>query len=129
MEVLLVYEDCRREVTLAENSVKCIEAEFKKINPNIHLEGEGTHVLQRFSQKWNAYIDVSEGSQVAKGDKLTVVKKPPKNVSLLTLSVLCRVIELGRRRPVPFYLQKGTGQVPRRDLCPVPRFWLRIIVC
>ena len=61
------------------------------MNPNIRLEGEGTFVLQRFSQKWNAYIDVTEASQVLMGDKLTVVEKQPKKVSLFTsLSILCR---------------------------------------
>ena len=84
MEVLLVHEDCRREVTLVDISVKCIETEFQRINPNICLQGEGGYVLQRFSQKWNAYIDVTEASQVQKGDKLTVVEKQPKKVSFCT---------------------------------------------
>ncbi len=80
MDVLLVYEDCRREVTLVNNSLKSIEAQFKKINPNIELEPEGGYVLQRFSQKWDTFVDVTESSQVHKGDKLTVLEKQPKKV-------------------------------------------------
>ncbi len=75
MEVLLVYEDSVREVTLVNNSLMSIQDEFQKMNPKIQLEAGSGYVLKRFSQKWDTYVDVTESNPVQKGDKLAVSEK------------------------------------------------------
>lgn len=45
------------------------------------------YLLQKWSDKWGAYVDVTSEDEVHDGDKLTVVPKPDKSipVSILTM--------------------------------------------
>ena len=38
------------------------------------------YLLQKWSNKWGAYVDVSTADEVDDGDKLTVIPKPAKSI-------------------------------------------------
>jgi len=104
IEVLLVVEEQRRELTLTTgcNSFKKLEEEFQKLVPDVKIslsqcelesssqgledstppdsqpqgkKSSPTHVLQRYSTKWEVYVDVTEHSQMCNGDKLTILRR------------------------------------------------------
>ena len=44
-------------------------------------ESDRVYVLQKWSEKWKEYLDVSDSSEIATGDKLNVFFKQEKGVS------------------------------------------------
>ena len=90
MEVLIQFGEQRREVRLATGCdvLKTLETEFKKLSLSLEEVAPvvpGAHpvyTLQRFSSKWQTFVDVTDPSQVFDGDKLTVLEKKAKKVTL-----------------------------------------------
>ena len=89
MEVLLEVGESRREIRIVEGQdvAARIEDELRKtLAKDVKLTCRGNtsdtsssadeYVLQRWSQKWNTYVDV-EPSQVSNGDRISVVLRCP----------------------------------------------------
>ena len=83
MEVLLEYEGSRRQLRVNENTflINSVNEELRKIGARrtvelAGLDGSGRYLLQRWSSKWRAFVDVTELGEVVDGDRLTVVYKP-----------------------------------------------------
>ena len=88
MEVLLECVGSRREVAIkdGESFAEKIEGELgKALGRAVAVRGSETsrskdsadiYVLQRWSTKWGAFVDI-EPSQVVDGDKITAVLQTP----------------------------------------------------
>ena len=84
--VLFVFKSSRREVQLSPGRPVCdlLSDELKKAGHEATVcvsEAPGNakppvYILQRWSEKWQAFIDVSNESEIVDGDKLTVIPKP-----------------------------------------------------
>ena len=83
MEILLDIENSRssRAVVLpaeitANVFVTLMDAEFEKINENINLTGlSPSHVLMKWSKKWERYIIFDSVSELSEGDHVTAVAR------------------------------------------------------
>ena len=84
LEVLFEYSGSRivviTELTLL---VEAIESELSKLGveavvclSNTGIEGENVMLLQRFDNKWQAFLNVEELEEITNGDKITVTLKP-----------------------------------------------------
>ena len=92
MEVLIQFGEQWREVRLATGCdvLKTLETEFKKLAPNLSLSLEevapvvpGAHpvyTLQRFSSKWQTFVDVTDPSQFLMEITLQSWRKSPKRL-------------------------------------------------
>ena len=81
MEVLLVYGENKRELLLPQGSdaLQAIREEFQKLLPISSISKGEELMLQRFSKKWDTYIDITSASEICNGDEVTIcVKKPMK---------------------------------------------------
>ena len=84
--VLFVFKSSRREVQLSPGRPvwDLLSNELKKAGHEATVcvsEAPGNakppvYILQRWSEKWQAFIDVSNESEIVDGDKLTVIPKP-----------------------------------------------------
>ena len=88
VEILLEIDGSRKELTLIANResvVFAIERELGKLGKDGVLasfsssgkEGSSKKVyfLQRWAEEWNAFVDVTDVSQMANGDRLTVTRQ------------------------------------------------------
>uniref|UniRef100_A0A1X7VBF9 Uncharacterized protein n=1 Tax=Amphimedon queenslandica TaxID=400682 RepID=A0A1X7VBF9_AMPQE len=52
-------------------------------------------MLQRFSNKWDSYIDITSASEIRNGDKVTICEKKSMKATELTLKgkALCSKLE------------------------------------
>lgn len=86
-EILFEYMGSR--IVIEYDSVvslcKNIEGELRKFGVlgSVSLSSSESQslIVQRYSEKWCTFIDVSRISQIIKGDKVTVVPKPTAKVS------------------------------------------------
>ena len=85
MEVLLKYEGSCREILIPVESVDSTlvesvrEISGKEISICIGPERLGSgepHLLQRWSKKWDKFVDVISQSELSSGDRLRVILKP-----------------------------------------------------
>ena len=84
--VLLVFKSSRRELQLSPGRPVCdlLSDEIKKAGHEATVcvsEAPGNakpplYILQRWSEKWQPFLDVSNESEIVDGDKLTVIPKP-----------------------------------------------------
>ena len=88
LELLLEIGGSRREVSVPNNNIlQTIEEVLKKYNPkatiNFNVDHPNTdadkYSLQRWSLKWNDYIDVRRECEIKHGDKIKLTShyKPP----------------------------------------------------
>ena len=102
MELLFEYEGSRRRPnpTSSEAVVECVLEEIRKFDDKAFIllgsgaeKGDSTeqlacleYLLQKWSRKWGAYVDVTQLEEVEDGDKLTAIPKPTgdNSVSLQT---------------------------------------------
>ena len=49
------------------------------------------YILQRWSEKWNAFVDIKDASEVSAGDRLTVVSCPKTSTAMSNVSLGCVV--------------------------------------
>ena len=82
MDVLIVYGSNKREVVLPEggNVLEILQEEFKKIAPNVTFLSDSSNddssaILQRYSKKWDTFLDVTKASDICNGDKLTISER------------------------------------------------------
>ena len=83
--VLFEFEESRKELTISTYSVlSCIEDELKNrgfyepkilLSARCDVEVKGTFLLQKWCNKWGAYIDVESTDQLKEGDKISVVRQ------------------------------------------------------
>ena len=87
--VLLEVEGFRREVHIknGEDVLVCLERELGRIGKDVRLElsastdlqgssdvsTKGICRLQRWSEKWNCFVDITDACQIADGDKLITI--------------------------------------------------------
>lgn len=94
MEVLLVYKDSRRQLEVKKRDDVCnvVATALEKIGWHglvTVLEPEASsvcsvqcssttpvYILQRWSERWNAFVDIDRIDEIKDGDKLTVISKP-----------------------------------------------------
>ena len=84
MQVLFEYKGSRRQLSLSPYSVcDVVRDELVKLGlcpAPVKLSSEevasNEYLLQLWSSKWNAFIDVSNVSEIEDHDKLTVICKP-----------------------------------------------------
>ena len=98
MEVLLEYKSSRRQLQVNDRDSICelVERELKKTgwNGNITLgfpeacsaanrSGEQLpiYLLQRWSERWGMFIDVTTTKELKEGDRLTVIRKPKESAT------------------------------------------------
>ena len=111
MAVLLEYKGCKREINIANVPSACeaVARELKKLGKDALVaisrgecssststareDGRPVYVLQKWSSKWDTYVDVADVGEINAGDRLTVVAKPTgspqDSVSQKTCSVAC----------------------------------------
>ena len=97
MELLFEYQESRRRVNppSSEAVVECILEEIRKFDHKASLllgsankdddakpPADSEYVLQKWSQKWGVYIDVTKLEEVEDGDKLTAIPKPTRAYSV-----------------------------------------------
>ena len=95
MEVLLEYKNSRRALKVtAHHMLETVEKELIALGakrPVVELAGversqRGTHlILQRWSSKWEAYVDVSNVWDITEGDKLVVIPRPAASGARVSL--------------------------------------------
>ena len=95
--VLFVFKSSRRELQLSPGRAVCdlLSDELKKAGHEATVcvsEAPGNakppiYILQRWSEKWQAFLDVSNESEIVDGDKLTVIPKP--GLSPVSKHVFC----------------------------------------
>ena len=87
MEVLLeIGEDSRKELRIdKDNVVFAVEGElgqlgmdgilayFSCVRGEKHRSDKRVYILQRWSEKWENFVDVTDVEQIKDGDRLTVV--------------------------------------------------------
>ncbi len=80
MEVLVEYGEVRQVVKLSdEDSLETIQREFQKIDENITLCGsKNSFSLQKWSKKFNCFVNLNDVADFQDGDHLTVVCKKVK---------------------------------------------------
>ena len=87
MEVLLEYGSSKREFKLSkdEDVFQALEKAFQQFEPDLsfgisqHRDVKPTHFLQRYSEKWRDYVDVSHKGEISDGDKIRVVLRTQKD--------------------------------------------------
>ena len=99
MEVLFEFQGSRRllKPQSSEAVVELVLAEVKKFDQYAFILCESIsdndpeqsnaeprvgYLPQKWSQKWDAYVDVITVDEVDDGDKLTVTLKPAKSISV-----------------------------------------------
>ena len=82
-------EESRKELTLHpddENVAFVVEKEIKKLgkdgivvlSSSVSKEhsSQKVYILQRWSKKWKAFVDVTDVKQIVDGDRLTIARLP-----------------------------------------------------
>ena len=95
--VLFVFKSSRRELQLSPGRPVCdlLSDKLKKAGHEATVcvsEAPGNakppiYILQRWLKKWQAFLDVSNESEIVDGDKLTVIPKP--GLSPVSKHVFC----------------------------------------
>uniref|UniRef100_A0A1X7TQJ8 Uncharacterized protein n=1 Tax=Amphimedon queenslandica TaxID=400682 RepID=A0A1X7TQJ8_AMPQE len=81
MEVLLEYGSSKRELKLSkdEDVFQALEEAFQQFEPGLSIgfsqqrDVKPSHFLQRYSEKWRDYTDVSNKREISNGDKIRAV--------------------------------------------------------
>lgn len=87
MSILVEFQGSRRVLTLTDGILSLIEGEIRNFDPNAAIDiaaGESNtasptrrrYILQKWSEEWGCYVDVTDTEQIKAGDKLLVVPKP-----------------------------------------------------
>ena len=110
MEVLFEFQGSRRllKPQSSEAVVELVLAEVKKFDQYAFIlcgsisdndpeqsnaEPRVGYLLQKWSQKWDAYMDVITVDEVDDGDKLTVTLKPAKSKSISVSRFLSELLD------------------------------------
>jgi len=95
IEVLIELQGSRRQVSLKKESLEQLQAEFRHFDSSIELtlcsdrDSPGRKfLLQRWSEKWRCFVDVSEITELKDGDRLSIAPVPAKEVILTKVSLL-----------------------------------------
>lgn len=77
MEVLFEYGKRCLELQLSyEDSLETVQSQLRKLDEGILLCGpESTHFLQKWSKRWNCFVNVNDVADLVDGDRLTAVRK------------------------------------------------------
>ena len=88
VQVLFEYKDSRRQLTLLPTAVCEVIGEemmkFGYVTPIVKLSTSerasvshaDEYLLQRWSQRWNTFVDVQNVDEIYDHDRLTVIPKP-----------------------------------------------------
>ena len=88
MEVLVEFKGSRRQLTLSNSTGNVLEeisnalgktvvlAKAESSQPKSTSPTCAEYLLQRWSGKWDTYVDVDNLSEITDGDRLTVILKP-----------------------------------------------------
>ncbi len=80
MELLFEYGKSCLELHLSyEDSLETIQSELRRVDEGIVLCGsESSHFLQKWSKRWNCFVNVNTISDLTDGDRLAVRKQDAK---------------------------------------------------
>ena len=114
MELLIEYEGSCREATLTlDNLAYGIVESVRRVAGSIFIgphTGEA-HFVQRWSSKWEKFVDVVSLTDVRSGDHLKVIVKPGCSSKDGVSCLLCRFLD-----PCPFKKRLITlGQILDRS--------------
>ena len=73
-----MYGENKRELLLPQGS-DALQAIREELPISSISKGEEL-MLQRFSKKWDTYIDITSASEICNGDKVTICEKKPMKV-------------------------------------------------
>ena len=92
MDILLEYKSSRRQLEVPADSAICnfVERELQRTGWNgrvtfgepetsssaVNRSEQPVYLLQRWSERWGMFIDVSSAKEVKEGDRIIVVPKP-----------------------------------------------------
>jgi hypothetical protein len=87
MEVLVEYGEARQVLKLTtEDSLESIQWELQKIDEKIILCGsKSSHFLQKWSKKFDCFVNTDDVADFSDGDRITVVCKKGEQVGVSAL--------------------------------------------
>lgn len=95
MDLLIEFGEVRRAVHVEKEAIlSSVEKEVRKFEPTAIVsltldskESCDVFLLQRYSDYWKCYVNVSSIDEVAQGDKLTVTRPPSTMNSKAAVSI------------------------------------------
>ena len=83
MEILLEFQGSHRPLTVTVSDAVAKVHDAAKEIADIDVE---KYILQRFSEKWNGFVDVTKPNEIVDGDRVTL--SPKQSPSLPAVCIL-----------------------------------------